>query len=185
MSEVEPVVAPARSWPRWLWLVLIASLAANLFVVGAFTRALWPGRYATAHHGPGGFFGNLAAYTRTLPEERRMAVRQGLGRDQVQQKLKPLRVEVRSARQEAARLFKAQPFERTAFLAAEGRVQESEARLRQAIIQLAVEMASRMTADERAGFLQWRDAGRPGAGRGGAHADRDGEGTAAPKKPVE
>lgn len=177
-----PASETRRGLPRWVWVLLIASLAANLFVVGVVARAVWPSRYANAGHGPGGFFGNLTAYSKSLPEDRRKAVRQGIAAEHPIQALRPLRDELRAARQEAARQFQADPFNREAFLAAEARVQAAESKIRQAVMQFAVDLAGRMTADERAGFLKWRELRRASSGRGGAQAGRDAEpGNATPK----
>ena len=167
-----------RHLPRWMWVILIASLAVNLFVVGVVARAFWPHRYGSANQG-GGLFGTLMAYTRALPEDRRAAVRQGIDRERPFAALRPLREELRAARQEAARVFKAEPFDREAFLAAEAQVQAAEVKLRQAVVRMAVDVAGRMNAQERAGFLKWREMHRPGRGPG--QAERDSEPPAAPK----
>lgn len=180
MTDAASVPA-RRHLPRWVWVVLIASLAANLFVIGVVARTFWPSRYASASHG--GILGNLMAYTRTLPEDRRAVVRQGLGKERPLQSMRPLREELRSSRREAARLFKADPFDREAFLAAEARVQATEARIREAAVRAAVDIVGRMTADERAGFLKWRELRRPGHKPG--QAERDGEAESPSKKAPE
>ena len=174
---------PVRNVRRWMWIALIASLAVNLFVVGVVARSVWPFRYAVAGGGGGGLAGNLAAYMGTLPESRRKELRAAMGQARPHQLLRPFRVELRWARQEAAAAFKAEPFNRDVFLAAEGRVQAAEARLRDAIVKLSADMAGRLTADERAGFLKWRDVRRGGGA--GPQADRDLEKDAPPKKSVE
>ena len=183
MSDVTaapaPVPAPRRRAPRWLWVVLIASLAANLFVVGVVARSIMPNRYAAANHGFGGLFGNLLAYTRELPADRRAAVRQSAAKDRPLQALRPLREELRAERREAARLFRAEPFDKEAFLAAESRVQAAEAKLRQSVVRFAVDLAGRMTAEERADFLKWRVLRRPGGA--GVQADHDADAGGAPK----
>jgi len=172
MSDAAPAVNRRRQLPRWIWVILIASLAINLFVVGVVARAFWPARYASANQG-GGLFGNLMAYTRALPDDRRAAVRQGIDREPQFAALRPLREELRAARQEAARAFKAEPFDREVFLAAEAQVQAAEVKLRQAVVRMAVDIAARMNAQERAGFLKWREMHRPGRGPG--QAERDAE----------
>jgi uncharacterized membrane protein len=179
MSVVPAAPAPRRRVPRWLWVVLIASLAANLFVVGVVARSIIPGRYAAANFGSGGLFGNLMAYTGELPADRRAAVRQTVGKDRPLHALRPLREELRAERREAARLFRAEPFDKEAFLAAETRVQAAEAKLRQTVVRLAVDIAGRMTAEERANFLKWRVLRRPGGA--GIQADHDADGSGAPK----
>lgn len=183
-ADVDAAISRSRL-PRWAWVVLIASLAANLFVVGVVARSVWPGRYAAAGHGPGGLLGNLMAYSKELPEERRGIVRQSFDKDRPLASLKPLREELRTARQEAARLFRAEPFDRDAFLAAEARVQAAEVKMRQNVVRFSADLASRMTADERAGFLKWRELRRGTPGRGAGHADREAETGVAPKKLAE
>ena len=180
MSDVPATPAPRRRAPRWLWVVLIASLAANLFVVGVVARSIVPSRYAAANHGFAGLFGNLMAYARELPADRRAAVRQAAGHERPLLALRPLREELRAERREAARLFRAEPFDKEAFLAAEARVQAAEAKLRQTVVRFAVDSAGRMTAEERAGFLKWRALRRPGGA--GFQAERDPDAGGPPPK---
>ncbi len=180
-TSVGPV--PVRNARRWMWIALIASLAINLFIVGVVARSVWPFRYAVAGGGGGGLAGNLAAYIGALPEPRRKELRAAMGQVRPQQLLRPLRVELRVARQEAAAAFRAEPFNRDVFLAVEARVQAAEARLRDSIIKLSADMASRLTADERAGFLKWRDVRRGGGA--GHQTDRELDKDVTPKKSVE
>ncbi|MEQ1613625.1 MAG: periplasmic heavy metal sensor, partial [Hyphomicrobiaceae bacterium] len=165
--------AERRPLPRWVWVILIASLAANLFVVGVVARSVWPVRYAAAGHGPGGLLGNLMAYSKELPEPRRAVVRQSFDQERPLAGLRPLRQELRAARREAARLFTVDPFNRDEFLAAEARVQAAEVKIRQSVVGFSAELAGRMTAEERAGFLKWRELRRGAAGRGHGQADPD------------
>lgn len=186
MSEAAAAIPARRRLPRWAWVVLIASLAANLFVVGVVARAMWPARYATAGGGPGGLLGNLVAYGRTLPADRWAAVRPGRNADRPFETLRPLREEMRKARREAAQVFAADPFDRKAFLAAEDRLQAAERAMRSAVVQLAADVAARMTPAERAGFLKWRGLrGGPGGRGGGGHAERDPADAAPAKKASE
>ncbi len=178
-----PVSAPGstRRMPRWVLITLIASLAINLFVVGVVARSVWPWRYAAA--GGGGFAGNLLAYAATLPDERRQAIRQALPSERPMLAVRPLRKDLRTARRDAALAFRQEPFNRDAFLAAEARVQAAETRLRQTVVQLSADLAGRMTAEERAGFLKWRELRRPA----GPLAQIDGDPDKEPpvKKPAE
>lgn len=181
MSAEVSATVPRSGLPRWAWVLLIASLAANLFVVGVVARSIWPGRYAAAGHGPGGLFGNLMAYSKELPEARRGIVRQAIDRERPLAGLRPMREELRAARHEAARLFRAEPFDREAFLAAEAKVQAAEGKIRQNVVRFSADLASRMTAEERAGFLNWRELRRGASGRGAGHADREAETGMTPK----
>jgi uncharacterized membrane protein len=187
MSSPVSTTGPARRMPRWAGILLIASLAINLFVVGVVARSVWPWRYAAASAvaggGGGGMVGNMLAYAATLPDERRKAIRQALPNDRPMMMVRPLRKDLRQARREAALAFRQEPFDREAFLAAEGRVQAAEAKLRQTIVQLAADLAGRMTAEERAGFLKWRELRRPGGA--GNQADNEPDKEPPAKKPAE
>ena len=182
MSTPVSTPEPARRMSKWVWVALIASLAMNLFIVGVVARSMWPSRFGAAGGG-GGVVGNMVAYTATLPDDRRKAIRQGVANERPMLTVRPLRKDLRAARQEAALVFRQEPFNREAFVAAELRVQSAETKLRQAVVQLAADMAGRMTVAERAGFLKWRDLRRPGGPAGQFDVDADKE--APPKKSAE
>ncbi len=183
MSTPVSTPEPARRMSKWIWFALISSLAMNLFIVGVVARSMWPSRYGAAGGGGGGIIGNMVAYAATLPDDRRKVIRQGVPNERPMLTVRPLRKDVRAARQEAALVFRQEPFDREAFVAAELRVQAAETKLRQAVVQLAADMAGRMTAAERAGFLKWRDVRRPGGPAG--QFDDDAGKEAPPKKPAE
>ena len=180
MSETAiPAVAPPRR--RWLWIALIASLAINAVLVGMVVRTLWHVRAHVVMAG-GGVEGSLPAFVNTLPAERRDALSKA-GVPERPGMLRPLRMEVRQARMEAARIFRADPFDKAAFVAAQGRLFDAETRLRQGVQQMMPEIGERMTAAERRAYLQWRGRGfgggfRRGEGKGGA--DEPGPG---PRRP--
>ncbi len=180
MRSAVAATGPRRRLPRWAWVLLVASLAINLFVVGVVARSFWPWRYGAAGGG-GGMVGNMLAYTATLPDERRQAIRQALPSDRPMMAVRPLRRDLRSARREAALAFRQEPFDREAFLAAEARAQAAETKLRQTVVQLAADLAGRMTAEERAGFIKWRESRRPGAA---GQADNDADKEPPAKKPA-
>ena len=71
---------------------------------------------------------------------------------------------------EAARIFRADPFDKAAFTEAQKRMFEAETRLREAQLRHLPEIGERMTAEERRGYLNWR-----GRGMGGGYR-RGGEG---------
>ncbi len=186
MNANEPSGAPARATPgrrvpRWLWLLLLLSLSGNLFVVGVAARTIWPQRYGNAIGGPG-LAVNLMTYANTLPEQRRAVVRSAVAKERPQLTLRPLRQELRAARREAARIFKTEPFSRGNFLEAEARVLAAEAKLRNTIATMSADIAGRMTGDERAEFLKWRELRRADGPRGQAEAEAD---SAPPKKAAE
>ncbi|WP_291990843.1 periplasmic heavy metal sensor [Luteitalea sp.] len=159
------VVKPRR-WPRFL---LIASLALNALLIGAVARSLWHVRANIAITG-GGVETSLPAFVSTLPAERREELRRAGPHDRPGV-LRPLRMAVRRARAEAARLFVADPFDKAAFVAAQERLSEAETQLRQAVQRILPEIGERMTAAERRAYLSWRNhfgwGQRRGGGRGG------------------
>ncbi len=157
-----PATVSPRRWPRYL---LIASLALNALLIGAVARSLWHVRANIAITG-GGVETSLPAFVSTLPPNRREELRRTgpLDRPGI---LRPLRMEVRQARMEAARLFVADPFDKAAFIAAQERLSDAENRLRSAIQRMLPEMGERMTAVERRNYLAWRNHYGWGPRRGG------------------
>ena len=164
-AATPPRLAPISAWhsrTRFLWILLIVSLAANLFVVGAVSRVIWPTRYMAASAGQAGMLGNLFAYSKELPKERRSEIRKGFSEERPMRALQPFRKDLREARLEAARQFRHEPFSREDFLAAESQVISAEVKLREATARMAADIAQRMTADERGAFLKWRELRRLG-----------------------
>jgi uncharacterized membrane protein len=150
-----PTTAPMS---RWVWAVLVASLAVNCVVLGVVLRFAWAG------HGPGGPGGpngpaSILQYTETLPPDRRDSVRGAVAADRAV--IRNLRSELRAARREAARELVAEPFDKARFATAQGRVSDLEGQLRQEFTRALPEMAARMTPQERRALLRWRDARLP------------------------
>ena len=182
MSEAAaPPATPSKN-RRWLKLALIVSLALNALVIGVVLRSMWQFRTAYMMSAPG-LEAGLPAFVDTLPRERRDALR-NLGLAERPRQLRPLRLELRQTRAEAARAFLAQPFDRQAYTAAQARVLDSEIKLRRAAQAVLPDLAERMTADERRAFIGWRNRGRSGPGRDGGGRGPRGEGSpeAAPVK---
>jgi uncharacterized membrane protein len=142
---------PARRWPKYL---LIASLALNALLIGAVLRSAWLVRANIAVTG-GGVDSGLPAFVNTLPPHRREELGRG-GQAERPGALRPLRMEVRRARADAARAFVADPFDRAAFVAAQERLSEAESRLRLTVQRALPDIAERMTAAERRNYLAWR-----------------------------
>jgi uncharacterized membrane protein len=150
--------APSKRHSRWLWSALILSLAVNLLFLGTMAGAAWK-----FHHGsPGGrFSANLAGFTASLSEARRHEVEQATAQERAA--LKPLRAEVREARQRARAILVAEPFDRQAFADAQARVLDSDMKVRAAAQKLFVALATVLTPEERATYVR----GLPGGdGRG-------------------
>jgi uncharacterized membrane protein len=154
MTEAGSSKAPVvRRAPRWLLVVLFASLAVNLVIVGSVAGAVW------RHRGPPAWAGvvipNLLGYASTFPPERRRQIWE-LTRDE-RSRIRPFRREVRAAREETIKALVAEPFDRQRFLAAQAKQAEAENRARVAVQDLYLKIADNLTADERQAFAHWRD----------------------------
>jgi uncharacterized membrane protein len=156
-----PERSPGRA-PRWVWVLLVVSLAGNLLLIGLIAGAAWF-RYQVGGSslGSGGAFG----FIRALPKERRDALRQA-SREQIAG-LRPLWQTVREARREAQRALTAEPFDAAAFLTAQRRVVDSEHAARSAGAQILADAAAKLTPDERRRMARWADR------HGGRDRERD------------
>jgi uncharacterized membrane protein len=165
-APTPPVVKPRR----WPYVLLVASLALNALLAGAVLRSLWHLRANVAMTG-GGVEMRLPAFVNSLPANRQDALRHNGQFERPGLQQPPLRVEIRRARADAARLFTADPFDKQAFIAAQSRLFEAENQLRLTIQRTLPEIGEQMTAAERRAYLSWRaphafNGRRPGA-RGG------------------
>ena len=113
-----------KSPPRWLYGVLIASLAANLLVAGGAVGAIWAHRHG---HGERGLIG----FADRLPAERQGTIRDGLTSER--EKLKPLREAVKTSWTETNAVLGEEPFDKEKFKASLGRMNEAELRVRTAV----------------------------------------------------
>lgn len=177
------MVSPKRR--RWLWIALIGSLAINAMLVGVIVRGLWHVRASVAMTG-GGIEASLPAFVSTLPADRRDVLRRA-GAPERPGALRPLRLELRRARAEAARIFLAEPFDKQAFIAAQAKLSEAEANLRASIQRLLPEIGASMTVAERRAYLNWRApgfGGGPGGGfrRGSGNGQRGGQERGGPER---
>ena len=80
--------------------------------------------------------------------------------DPQRQAVRPLRRQLREAREEAVNALIADPFEKRRFEAAQDRVLAADHKARQAVFQLYTEIAANMTPQERRAFAGWREATR-------------------------
>ena len=142
-----------RRAPRWLLVVLFASLAVNLVIVGSVAGAVW------RHRGPPAWAGvvipNLLGYASTFAPERRKQIWE-LTREE-RGRMRPFRREVRTAREETSKALAAEPFDRQQFLAAQSKQAEAENRARAAGQDLYLKIAESLTPEERRAFATWRD----------------------------
>lgn len=139
---------------RWLWTLLVVSLAVNLLVIGALAGAFW--HRGHRGHGAGGdhrqAFG-IVRFARDLPAERR-EVLVGLVED-ARGRLRSKRQEARAARRVAHDLLAAQPFDAQAFSAAVNNVVAVRSTSHQLAADLLVSAVGAMTAEERAAYAEW------------------------------
>ena len=151
MSEAQRSTnATERRAPRWMWVALILSLGLNLLVIGAVASAAWHFRSHATN-----FQGRLMAYLETLPPERTSTLKGIVERHQPN--LRPIRQEIRQIRREAAELFAADPLDKDALATTHARLMDAEVRIRQGYAQFMTELAENMTAEERRGFIAWRE----------------------------
>ena len=164
---------------RWLKPVLFASLALNLLVLGALASATWRYRspeMAALQFGPG----NIVSYVGDLPAERRAVLWKQT--TEPRRALGPLRRAVRAARRDAFATLSAEPFQPQRYIEAQSRVIDAERVQRLAAAKLFAEVASTLTADERRGFIRWREKRLPPNQRGdGPDTDRDADSKSEPK----
>lgn len=137
--------------PRWLYPVLIASLALNLLIVGAATGAMWSHRHG--HHRFGGERG-LFGFVRELPRERQTDIREVLEAER--EKLKPLREAARTNWTESNEMLGTEPFDRDKYKASLDRMNEAQMKVRTAITDTMADLAARLTPEERRILKDWR-----------------------------
>ena len=137
--------------------LFIASLSLNLLVVGLFA-----GTFLARHRwgrppdfGIGKIIGEsgLRGFLRTLPKERREALRSGSDAHQL---FKPLRQAVQQARQDVVSAMNAIPLEPTRVEKSMNDLIAAEATARRASAAILVEGIIHMTSQERTQFQDWR-----------------------------
>ncbi len=161
MTDALPTPPPQRRWPRYL---LIASLAFNALLIGVIIRGVWIARANFAMAG-GAVEASIPAFVNTLPQQRREELRRASLPERPIAVLRPLRMELRRARADAARAFLADPFDKPAFIAAQDRLFEAEDNLRRTTQKLLPELGERLTPAERRAYLNWRGHGGDRRGR--------------------
>ena len=148
----------SASAPRWAVPALIASLALNLIVIGTAAGFLWrhlPAfQAANADHLPP----SLLNYASTLPPARYKEI--VVATDQRRESVRPLRRQLREAREAAVNALVAEPFDKARFQAAQEQVLAADQKAREAVFQLYTDIAANMTPEERRAFAEWRQARR-------------------------
>jgi uncharacterized membrane protein len=138
---------------RWLYPLLMVSLAANLLIVGAVAGGLWRFR----HHGFMGMAAQhgLMGFVRQLPSDRQAAVGKDLGLEK--EKLRPIRQEMREAWSATNAAIGAEPFDKDKLKASAAKSAEANARMQAAIANTIVELADKLTPNERKLLQAWHD----------------------------
>jgi uncharacterized membrane protein len=163
MSDTAPVPAATKlRAPRWMWVVLISSLAVNLLGIGVIAGTFWQVRHARATSG-GQLAGSLADFADTLPAERRAEIRDAIRA--AQNAMAPLREQARQARREALAVFSSEPFDKEKFAAAHARVRAAALEVRQIYLRLLTDIGAKLNAAERQQFVKWREHHHARAGR--------------------
>ena len=140
-----------RRLPRWVWIVLVLSLALNLVTIGAIGGKLYAGRHD-------GFWGGHRhssdgrAFMRSLSAERREALKK-IFREH-RKNLKPYWRRARSARREAADVLREESFDKAKFEAALAKLHKSHLEARAASRPMIVDLAGKLNPEERKVFLK-------------------------------
>lgn len=156
-TDVASTPASPRA-PRWMLVLLFASLALNLLIIGLVAGSAWRFRHGgPPHHGwapP-----NLIGYAMSLERGRSKALREVTG--PMRHALKPLRREIHAARGEVTAAISAEPFDQARFDAAQARLVDLESKARQQALALYAEIAKTLTPEERRAYRSWREHRRP------------------------
>ena len=141
--------------PRWLMPVLVGSLALNLIVIGAAGSLLWRSDFGAPEAWGRRVVANITGYAATLPPERIQELERSVKAER--EKAWPLRRALLAARADANKALVADPFDRARFLAAWAQLVKADERYRVASFDLQSAIALHLTAEERHGFLRWRE----------------------------
>jgi uncharacterized membrane protein len=149
-----PASPPPGSKERRLRLLLIASVAVNLLVIGAIAGAMLTWK----KHGPrfGGHRGEdfgLMALTRALPPERRGPIRKAIKEDRAS--LKPLWHDIARARLDAADVLASESYSRDRLKEAIAKITEAEIKLRSAGREMFLNIADQLNPAERRELSEW------------------------------
>ena len=155
LSETPPASSAAPAGPSRMKWLLIASLAVNLLLIGAFAGPRLFGHRLWRGGDRGGEEFGLVGYARHLPTERRKMVRKIVEAEKGP--IKALREDVRKARQEAGAVLVTEPFDTEKLKAALARISEAEAKLKAAGLSAFLNVAQEFTPEERQGLLEhWK-----------------------------
>jgi uncharacterized membrane protein len=138
---------------RRLKLILIASLAVNLLVVGAVAGSMVFGRHGPRHSSARGDDYGLMGFTRLLASDRRGPIRKAI-KDQ-RETFKPLRQDVDEARRQAADALVVEPFSKDKLKQAFDKINDADVKLKSAGQGMLLSTAESLTPDERRVLKDW------------------------------
>jgi uncharacterized membrane protein len=145
--------------PRWMVVALMASLAVNVIIVSAAVTTVWRHRLHVEAVGSPHLAPNLLNYASTLPAVRRDEL--WTRTEEERRLVRPLRRELREAREASLKVMVAEPFDEQQYQAAQARLLVADQKAREAVFKLYREIAAGMSSEERQGFLRWREKRRP------------------------
>jgi len=131
--------------PKWTKVLLIASLALNLLLIGAAIGS----HFVMRRGGPwaGNIGASMIGFAGDLPSERRREIWRATGEHR--KGLLPYWREVGRARREAIDVLRSTPFDAAKFTAAQQHLQDAEMRARTASQPMITAIAQSLTEDER------------------------------------
>ena len=129
---------------RWVVVLLVASLVANIFLLGLIGGSVW---HWTHDRGMGFRGGWRTRLEHSLPEPKAQEMRREI-RETFRQSMPALR-EGRAARAEAARLFVAPQFDAAAITAKLDQARASDMALRTNMEHRMIQFSSTLSLDER------------------------------------
>lgn len=145
-----------RRTPRWIWVLLVCSLALNLLVVGLFAGSWWK------HRGPDGgryhvFTGAIERLMEDLPEAKRNHAAELVAR--YRESEKPLRNDRREARRAAKDAILTEPYDEQTVAAALARFREIRSGQHESMHMMMQGLLKELTLEERKKLLDYIRAG--------------------------
>ena len=151
--EGTPATPPVAKRRRWLWPLLIASLALNLLVAGVLIGgAVIRGWHGPGRHGVSAFEGPIVRFVDRLPRERRNAL--GPLLDKHRGNVLASAPSMRQVRRDLADALTAEPFDRKRFETALDSIGAAETSARKVAATSAGDLVSALSADERRGLVR-------------------------------
>lgn len=144
---------PKKQAPRWMWILLIVSLAINLLVAGGAVGAFWHLRHERGL-GFGGPSHGFSRFLDGLPAEKRQKIEALL--DKQRAEMVPLRAAARTARHALLEAFKAEPFDKEKFRQLGKTYRAARRRLSDVRLNDYPDILALLEPAERKAFLRWQ-----------------------------